>query len=98
MQEGTTFLPGAQRIHLGEDSPLLPKHHMNWRLRALESLDHPRQDDLHYSSVMSISREAFLKIRSSMLQLIEESEPVIKSAKDEALFCWAIDLFQVSEN
>lgn len=62
-QEGGRFQGGPARIHLSTDSPMLAKHHTNWRMQAIQSLDRQRPDDLHYSSVMSISKEAFEKIR-----------------------------------
>jgi hypothetical protein len=64
-------------------------------MQAIQSLDRPSPSDLHYSSVMSISKEAAEKIRDELLKIIQESEPVIKKAKDEAVYGWVMDLFEL---
>ena len=33
---------GPASIHLGSDSSMISKHHTNWRMRAIQSLDVPR--------------------------------------------------------
>ena len=42
-------------IFLGNDSPLTPKVHANWRVRSIDSLERETQQELHYSSVVSLS-------------------------------------------
>lgn len=93
VQKGDQFVSGPTRMHLPADSPLISKHHSNWRMRAIESLDHSSRQHLHYSSVMSLSHDAAEKIRSLLLQAIQECEPVIRDAKEETVFALAIDLF-----
>lgn len=89
------FLPQKRRYHLSEKSPTLKNHHTNWRLASVRSLDSKATDDLHYSSVMSISQSAFLEIRKLLLEAVENSEPIIESAKDEGVYTLTIDLFEV---
>lgn len=95
-QEGDQFISGPTRIHLPSESPLISKHHSNWRMRAVESLDHVSSQDLHFSSVMSISKDAAEKIRAILLQAIQDAEPVIREAKDETVVALTIDLFGLS--
>lgn len=49
----------------------LAKHHANWRLQALHSLDRADPDDLHYSGPMALSEENAIKLRALLLNGIE---------------------------
>lgn len=92
-QSGGRLDAGPARIHLGHDSPLIAKHHTNWRMRAIESLDSPDESDLHYSLVMSLSEKAAQTIRETLLKTIQEIEPVLKAAEDKTVYVLGIDLF-----
>ncbi|MCM2277406.1 MAG: DUF4423 domain-containing protein [Oligoflexia bacterium] len=84
------------RIHLESDSPLIAKHHSNWRLQAIRSLDRVSASELHYSSVAGISREDLPKVREILVNAIEQARAVIRSSKDEEVYCYALDLFGLS--
>ena len=75
------------RTHLAKGSPLFPRHHTNWRIRAIQAMDHERENDLHYSGAFTLSKKDLLKVRSLMLSFIEESEPLIRQSKEETLCC-----------
>lgn len=95
--EGARYQIGVTRIHLGADSPLISKSHINWRLRAIQSLERGARDDLHYSSVVSVSRKDLLKIKSELVDKIESLKQIIKESPAEEMACFAIDFFKVSE-
>ncbi len=94
-RKGSEFHPTSKRLHLGEKSLSLRSHHINWRMEAIRSLDRKSPEKLNYSSVMSISHSAAEKIQSLLLKLIENSEPIISEAKDEAVFVLTLDLFEL---
>ncbi len=94
-QEGARFIGSYGRLHLPSDSPLIAKHHTNWRTRVLQSLDDPAPQDMHYSVVMSISPKAAEEIRSVLLNAIQSMDPIIKEAKDEQVYVLAMDLFDL---
>jgi uncharacterized protein (TIGR02147 family) len=96
-QEGNEFFAGETRIHLPAESPLISKHHANWRMQAITSLDHQRSNDMHYSLVMSLSEEAVEKIRGILLNSVQGIEPVLKEAKDELVYSLNIDLFNIEK-
>ncbi|MGK5085638.1 TIGR02147 family protein [Bdellovibrionota bacterium FG-1] len=95
IQVGADFKIGTARIHLGNDSPMLRKHHMNWRIRAINSFDQLQKSDLHYSSVVSLSESDTEKIRSILLGAIEKSEPILRASPEETVFCLALDFFRI---
>lgn len=96
-QERGSFISTQKRIHLGENGLALKKHHTNWRLQAIHSIDRSSEEGLHYSSVMSISKEASLQIKQILLKSIQDAEPIIKGAADEGVFALSIDLFEVGQ-
>lgn len=81
------------RIHLASDSPLIAKHHSNWRLQAIRSLDRESMSELHYSSVIGISRENLPKVRELLVKAIEQIRAIVRDSKDEEIYCYALDLF-----
>jgi uncharacterized protein (TIGR02147 family) len=89
------LFPKPSRIHLSPDSPLIAKHHTNWRMKSIQSLDEPRPRDLHYSAILSLDEEAVEKIREILLLALQNSEPILKAAKDETVYVTTIDLFQL---
>jgi uncharacterized protein (TIGR02147 family) len=87
---------GNSRIHLGNDSPLISKFHSNWRMRAITSLDQESvNDDLHYSSAITISDSDFFKIKSVLVKTIEEAKEVIRESTAENIHCFNIDFFKL---
>ena len=86
---------GKKRIHLGPDSPLLPKHHANWRIQALKSIDEKSQENLHFSGLLALSYQDAEKVKSLILKLISENERILKNTSEEAVFCVGIDFFKV---
>jgi uncharacterized protein (TIGR02147 family) len=97
-ENGNRFTIGETRAHLGVDSSSLPKHHTNWRLQALASLDRLRNTDLHYSSVVTLSQSEVPIIREILVRTIEEIRKTIVPAKDERLFAYCIDWFEVGRS
>ncbi|MGE3386093.1 MAG: TIGR02147 family protein [Bdellovibrionales bacterium] len=95
--EGDKISSGPARSHLSAESPLVAKHHVNWRMRAIDSLDHIRPRDLHYSLVMSISENAAEKIREILLKAIQENEPIMKAAEDKTIYALNLDLFAIAD-
>jgi hypothetical protein len=53
---------GLKHLHLGHDSLHATKNHFNWRTKALASLDLPKPNDLHCSSVGTLSQTDAVKI------------------------------------
>lgn len=95
-QTKTGYKMGVNRFHLAHDSDLISKHHNNWRLQAMKSLDQRLEEDLHYSSVVSISQDDFSKIRSDLLSAIEKAKEVVKKSPEETLVSFCVDFFKIS--
>lgn len=96
-QEGNFFLPGSNFIRLGNDSHNIIKHHTNWRLRAIESLDIESVEELHYSSVVSLSSYDVLKIKNAFLDFIKDQLSIIRESKEERLYSMCLDFFDLKK-
>ena len=86
---------GPVRIHLERDSPLIGRHHSNWRMKAIQALDRPRAKHLHYSGVFSLSQADVEKIRQILLESIEKSEPVLRDSPEETAWVIGMDFFEL---
>lgn len=92
---GGRFQAGTSQIRLGNDSPNILRHHSNWRQLAMESLDREEIGDLHYSSVVSLSKKDALKIKDGILDWLKRDLEVIKGSKEEELYSYCIDFFHL---
>jgi uncharacterized protein (TIGR02147 family) len=94
-QQGSEYAIGETRIHVKRGSPLVRKHHLNWRLKAMTSLDTDSRDDLHYSGVFTLSREDFGRIRDILLESLERAEPVLRASPEETMGALCLDWFAI---
>jgi uncharacterized protein (TIGR02147 family) len=91
--ESGVFAPGEVRIHLGHDSPMISKHHTNWRIQGVKSLERETPQELHYSGVISVSFANLPKVREVMIRALEEVRKIVKDSEDETVYCYSLDLF-----
>ncbi len=96
-KEGSHFLPTESQIRLGKDSHHILKHHMSWRVKAMESLEHETLEDLHYSGVVSLSETDVVRIKSLLLDQLKENLKIITDSKEERLFVLNIDFFNLAK-
>jgi hypothetical protein len=96
VEEDGKLSMGTQRTHLESTSPLLPRHHSNWRLRAMERHDQLGAGELAFTCQVSISAEDQLRIREQLAQYVERFyEQVAASKPEEKLACLNLDWFSV---
>lgn len=82
-------------IHLEKSSALLVFHHTNLRLKAIEAIKQKNMNNLHYSSVVSLSEADYEWARSKIALLLQELADKIKDSEDEALAVLNFDLFKI---
>lgn len=93
-QDGSLRM-GPQRTHIDAKSALVSRHHTNWRLKAIESVDTIRDDELFFTGPMTISEQTFSEIRSELVDLIARITKMVEPSKSEILACVNFDLFRV---
>jgi uncharacterized protein (TIGR02147 family) len=86
---------GPKLIHLEAESPLISRHHQNWRLRAFTKYEESRGNDAFYSAPVTLSQADVVLIREKIIQFISESVDLIKNSPSEKLYCLCLDWFEV---
>lgn len=84
-------------LRLGKDSENIIKHHSNWRLRAIDSLEQEDSRDLHYSAIVSLSRNDATKIKDMILDSLKKNLDIIYPSPAEELYCYTLDFFNLSQ-
>jgi uncharacterized protein (TIGR02147 family) len=87
--------PGPAQLHLGKDSPNLVKHLSNWRIKSIQNLEKHNDKNLYYSTISSLSKKDVEKIRDKFVQVIEEYVGIVKDSKEEALYSFNLDFFNL---
>lgn len=88
---------GPQVTHVGHDSPFVNRHHTNWRLKAMQSMEHITEDDLFYTGPMALSQNVAQDIRKTLTDLISKTTKKVADSDSEVLRCLNIDWFSVGE-
>ncbi len=94
-KDGQLF-PGTQWTHLEGDSPLVARHHANWRVKAMEK--HPAIDlgqELAFTSPMALSKEDAQKIRAKLVDTINEVCKIASPSESECVYYLNVDWLEV---
>ncbi len=82
---------GPQGTHVASDSPLINRHHSNWRLKAMECFEGLRSDELVFTGPAVISKKDGEKIKAMLLDVIDRWGKVVDQSGSEKLSCLNID-------
>jgi uncharacterized protein (TIGR02147 family) len=93
-QKAGKLTVGARRTLLPADSPLVTKHHQNWRLQAFQKMVFSDSNNLFYTGPMTLSREVAAKIREELPSLIEKINKMVIPSSSEVAHCLNIDWFE----
>ena len=86
---------GSTRVHLPKGSPFLIKHHANWRMKAIQSLDNEHEQDLHYTLVMSLSKKDIERMKKIIFDSITKTDQLLKETGDEVVYALNVDWFKI---
>ncbi len=95
ISERGKFKPGHQRTHLESTSPLIARHHTNWRLKAIENFDVISSHELVYTAPLSISQKDAAAFRQKLVKLISELGGTVKDTDPESFYCFNIDWLEL---
>lgn len=93
-KEGDQYVLTGNWFRLGQESPHIIKHHTNWRLQAIQSLESQTNADLHYSGIFSLDKKTAELVKSQLLDSIKQQTKNIESAPEEELFVMSVDFFR----
>jgi uncharacterized protein (TIGR02147 family) len=88
---------GSAVIYLPNESPLVVRHHSNWRIKAMNRMDQREEIELFFTSPMSMSKNDFLKIRNLIAEMIQTSLEICKDSSAEEVVCMNIDFFRAEK-
>lgn len=94
-KSGGQFIQGSGHIHLPRASPFTSINHQNWRNRAVVSSQRAQADDLHYSSIQTLSKADFQEIHGQILRFIEKQRKTIAASPAEDIACLSVDWFSL---
>jgi len=89
------FCMGPQRTFIEFGSPHLLKHHSNWRIKALQRSENLEEEELMFTSPMSLSKRDFTRIRDALAETLKTVSPIIKDSPAEEIACLNMDFFWV---
>ena len=93
--ENQKIIIGQTHTHIGQDSPLVYKHHTNWRLKSFERHNKLDADEIMFTAPISIAKSDIPKVRSKVLKFVEEIREVVNESDPEQVCCLNIDWFKV---
>jgi uncharacterized protein (TIGR02147 family) len=82
-------------VHLGRESFLTPNFHLQWRLKAMHSMDISDARRLHFSSTVSLSRADAMKIREILLESLRAQDDLIAASPEEEVWQLNVDWFSL---
>ena len=93
-KNGEVVSPKSKLTHVPATSPLVIKHHQNWRLRGFQKMDNFNNEDFYFTGPMSLSKELADEIRRELPAFIEGIGKKLGPSKSETARCLNIDWFE----
>ena len=97
-RHGTWVRPGKRVLHLNKSELAIKKHHANWRIHALQSIDKNPEEGSHYSACFSISKKDAEILNAMILSDLEKYLKLIGSSKEEVGYVFNFDLYPLISN
>lgn len=89
---------GPAITHLEANSPLIARHHANWRVKAMDKHPHLTNDEFCFSAPLTIAEKDAPKVREILTQAIESISHIVKDSEEvDKLYCVNIDWFNPIE-
>lgn len=88
---------GPARTHVSRESPLVARHHANWRLKTLEKVNQIEDDEIVFTNPVTLSKKDFNKIREELAQFIEKFQSTVNPSEPELLCCLNIDWVHIKK-
>jgi uncharacterized protein (TIGR02147 family) len=95
-QDRGRYSPGTRHVHLNNQSELILKHHINWRLHCVSALQFLDRDDLHYSGCMSLSREDAFRVKEAILEALSRTVKIVETTTVEEAYVLGLDFYKLS--
>lgn len=94
-REKNRWVHSSGAIHLPANSSMISCHHQNWRTRAVTNSQLNIPSALHYTTVVSMSKDDAKSFQHRLLELIKEFQGTVKQSPEEEIYCWSLDFCKV---
>lgn len=92
-KEGSKYCHSGKSIHLDRKSPFTRMNHLNWRLHACN--DSLNENSIHYTNIFSIGKNDLQKLKSQLLDFIENQSKEIHTSGSDEVIVFCCDLYSV---
>lgn len=89
------LIPGTTQIHLSQDSAHIRQHHTNWRLTSINHLSAKHDGSVRYSTVSSLSLDDAEKLKTRLVEVIQEYVKTVSPSKEETLYNFNLDFYKL---
>ena len=97
-EENGKIKPGPANTHLGADSPLVGRHHQNWRVKGFEKMGTLKPSELFLTMPATLAEKDVHLLRQKIVEFIDEFGQVIDDSKGEVMYCLNIDWFDACKD
>lgn len=94
LERNGKIIPGPKQTHVDHLSPLVSRHHQNWRLEGFTKMIDVEDKNLFFTAPMSLSYEVAETIRQKLPGYIEEIIKLVRPSPSEVVRCLNIDWFE----
>lgn len=94
-EEEGKFVQQLGRMHLDKNSPHLKQHHINWRIKSIQKLDHPDDSDLNFTAPLSLAKKDFEKMREELVNFIQNLSSTVEKTNPEEVYLVNLDFIKV---
>lgn len=91
--ENGKYKMAVRNTHLSADSPWVYSRQLQWRQRAIQSMDTPSPSNIFYTGPMVLSKEDVGWVREQLIATIGKVTERARESKSEELMCLNIDWF-----
>jgi uncharacterized protein (TIGR02147 family) len=84
-----------KRLHLERESTFIQRHHINWRSQALQSAEKNLPGDMHFSTVVALSKADYEKIKEVFVKAIHSAREIIRPSEEEEIMAITLDVFKL---
>jgi hypothetical protein len=88
------YFTGEGKIHLKKNSSMILRHHTNWRIQAVRSMEKDLESGIHYSVLLNTSKKDAELLRNRIAKFIEDFMKLVHTSEDEEMNCFIIDFFK----
>jgi uncharacterized protein (TIGR02147 family) len=86
---------GPMSTHIPAASPLVSRHHANWRQRSIASLDDIQEGEFFFTSPLSVKIKDSELIREILTKCVTDVFKIVDPSPCEEAYCFNIDWFKI---